>query len=253
MWVGFLAVMIPLRALLLLQYRSLTALEAALPARHKEEMKEFLRVVVSEVDEYYRRAGDRALALPTNTISNRVNGLVVVHGELNALNVLPPVAAAAGHFRVQQFPSAKSYFFAIKILHNKRTYCGVLLYDAALGVIRRDLNSPLWVAGQVAAFPFCNKIARGIVEPPTVVGVKVAPNYHFLLKPVAGEDGTIIAVAGAELDSQYFRETLLPQTIRKVAAKFFPAEQQDMVVTLRDGENHLLLGSPSDTLTETDA
>ena len=119
LWVGFLAVMIPLRVLLLLQYRSLTALEAALPARHKEEMKEFLRVVVSEVDEYYRRAGDRALALPTNTISNRVNGLVVIHGELNALHVLPPVAAAAGHFRVQQFVSAKNYSFQENVFSTK--------------------------------------------------------------------------------------------------------------------------------------
>ena len=253
LWVGFLVVMLPLLALLLLQYRSLTALEAAMPARRKEEMAAFLQAVIKEVDDSYRREADRALALPTNTISNRVNGLVVIHGELNAMNVLPPVAAAAGHFRVQQFPGAKSYFFAIKILHNQRTYCGVLLYDDVLGVIKRDLRSPLWTAGQQASFPFCSKISRGIVEPPGVVGVRVEPNYHFLLKPVAGEDGTIIAAAGAELDQQYFHTTLLPTIIHKVTAQYFPAQQQDVVVTLRDGKNQLLWSSQSDAPTQAEA
>ena len=129
----------------------------------------------------------------------------------------------------------------------------MLLYDAALGVIKRDLYSPLWVGGQQASFPFCSKISRGIVVPPAVVGVKVEPNYHFLLKPVAGEDGTIIAVAGAELDQQYFRETLLPQAISKVMSNYFPAQQQDIVVTLHDAENHLLRGNPSDPPTEPEA
>ena len=113
LWVGFLAVMIPLLVLLLLQYRSLTALQAALPARRKEELKVFLRAVINEVDDYYRFEADRALALPASTLGNLVSGMVELTGKPSEETVMPPIAATVEHFRAQKFAGAKDYFFAI--------------------------------------------------------------------------------------------------------------------------------------------
>ena len=253
LWVGFFVVMLPLLVLLLLQYRSLTALEAALPARRKEEMKNFLQAINSEVDRYYRSEAKRALALPANIISNRVNGHVVVTGPLTDATALSPVAAAAGHFRAQNFPGTKSFFFALKLLCEGRSFCSIFFYDAARGAIKRDANSPLWIASQQAAAAYCTKVALRTSEPPAVVGGNVQPDYHFLLKPLADEDGKLIGVVGAELDQQYFRETLLPQAIRKATAQYFPAQSQDVVVSLRDAENRLLMSTQSDAPAEAEA
>ncbi len=253
LWVGFLAVLLPLLVLLLLQYRSLTALETALPARRKEEMKDFLQAVTNEVETYYRSEAERALALPINTIRNRVNGHVVVSGPMTDETALPPVVATAGHFRAQHFPGTKSFFFALKLSCEGRSFCSIFFYDAARGAIKRDKDSLLWIATQQAASSYCTKISLQANEPPAVVGVKVSPGYHFLLKPLADEDGKLIGIVGAELDSRYFRETLLPQAIRTATAKYFPTQQQDVVVTLRDAANQLLLSTPSDAPVEVEA
>ncbi len=253
LWVGFLAVMIPLLVLLLLQYRSLTALETALPARHKEEMKSFLQAVTDEVETYYRSEAERALALPVQTINNRVNGHVIVQGSMSDEVVLPLVSATAGHFQAQHFSGAKSFFFVLKLTYEGRSFCSVFFYDATRGAIKRDKDSPLWGAIQQASSGYCTKVSLRASEPPAVVGVKVVPNYHFLLKPLADEDGKIIGIVGAELDQQYFRETLLPQTIRPATGKYFPTQQQHVIVTLRDAENRLLLGNQSDVSAQAEA
>jgi signal transduction histidine kinase len=253
LWVGFLLVLLPLLVLLLLQYRSLTALETALPARRKEEMKNFLQAVTHEVEAYYRSEAERALALPVNTINNRINGHVVVRGALTDETALPPVAATAEHFRAQQFPGTKSFFFALKYACEGRSFCSIFFYDAARRAIKRDMNSPLWVAAQQAASGYCTKVTLKAVEPPAVVGIKIEPDYHFLLRPLADEEGKLIGIVGAELDQQYFRETLLPQAIRNAVAKYFPAQQQEVIVTLRDAENRLLLSNQSDAPAEAEA
>ncbi len=253
LWVGFLMVMLPLLVLLWLQYRSLTALEAALPARRKEEMKNFLQAVTNEVEAYYRSEAERTLVLPVNTISNRVNGHVVVKGEISDETALPPVAATAEHFRAQQFLGAKSLFFVLKYSCEGRSFCSAFFYDAARGAIKRDMNSPLWRATQQAASSYCTKVSLRASESPAVVGARVMPEFHFLLKPLADEEGKLIGIVGAELNQQYFRETLLPQAIRNATAKYFLTQQEDVVVTLHDAANQLLLSNQPDAPAEAEA
>lgn len=252
LWVGFLAVMLPLLVLLWLQYRSLTALEAALPARRKEEMKNFLQAVTNEVEAYYRNEAERALALPVTAIRNRVNGHVIVNS-MNDETVLPLVSDAARHFQARPFSGAKSFFFALKFTCEDRSFCSVFFYDAARSTIKRDKDSPLWIATQQAASSYCTKVSLRVSESPAVVGSNVAANYHFLLKPLADEEGKLIGIVGAELDQQYFRETLLPQAIRKATAQYFPTQPQDIVVTLRNVENRLLWSTQADEFAEAEA
>lgn len=252
LWVGFLAVLLPLLVLLFLQYRSLTALEAALPARRKEEMKNFLQAVTSEVEAYYRNEAERALALPVTTIRNRVNGHVIVNS-MNDEVTLPLVSDAAGHFQTRPFSGAKSFFFALKFTCEDRSFCSIFFYDAARGTIKRDRDSPLWIATQQAASSYCTKVSLRVSESPAVLGSNVAANYHFLLKPLADEEGKLIGIVGAELDQQYFRETLLPQAIRQATTQYFPTQPQDVVVTLRNAENRLLWNTHPDEPTEAEA
>lgn len=250
LWTGFLAVMIPLLVLLFLQYRSLTALEAASPARHKEELTGFLQAIVHEVETYYRREATRALALPPTTIGPFVDNHIVVPGKMITQNALPLVTGATGHFQTQPFPGTKARFFAIKMLCEGKSLCSIFFYDAAREVIKREMKSPLWVASQQAASSYCTKISLKTNEPPDVVGVKIQPEYYFLLKPLLGTEGQLLGVVGAELDAHYLRTTLLPQAIRKVADQYFPTEQSDIVVTVQEANGQRWPNIQSEDRTE---
>jgi signal transduction histidine kinase len=250
-WGGFLAVLIPLLVILALQYRSLRALETALPAWRKEEMKTFLREVNQETETYYRNEAEKALALPANVIGNRVNGTVVIKGNKN--EVLNHVAAAAPYFRQQNFPGAKCFFLAITTMHKGKHWCAILFYDPVSGQMKINQRAPSWLPIMLAFAPYCVKIRQVVPVESAVVGIDLPNKFHLLFKPIADENGKLIAVAGAELDAGYFRSTVLPDAVRRATARLFPQQPQELIVTARDAENQLMMTNQPGAPTEAEA
>src|SRR5262245_16855552 len=75
LWLGFLAVLVPLVILLSLQYGWLVSLEKTSVVAHQATLNNFLEAVASEVEYFYRSVAERALNLPSslftqNTLEN---------------------------------------------------------------------------------------------------------------------------------------------------------------------------------------
>jgi signal transduction histidine kinase len=249
--VGFGAVLLPLLVILGLQYRSLRALETALPAWRKQELKTFLRDLNQETEMYYRTEAERALALPASAIGNRLNGAVIVTRKKS--EVLQHLAGAAAHFRQQAFPGSKRFFVAVTAQYQGRHWCAILFYDPVSGRMKLDQYSPEWLPIMLAFAPYCVKIRQFSTLEPGLVGLTYPHNQHFLFKPIADANGRLIAVAGAVLDQEYFRTTVLPAAIRRTIAQHFPQHPQEVIVTARDAANQLMLANQPEAPTEAEA
>lgn len=237
LWVGFLAVLLPLLVILLLQYRSLTALETALPAWRKEEMKNFLREVVRLNDAYYRQQAEQALRVPAGLIGRRQGGVMILPGV--GETPLPHLGGVAEHFRAQRFPGAQRFFVGVVARNHGMLRSAIAFYDPVSATLKLDAMAPEWFPIHLAFAPYQIKIEEFAAVKQQPTGVDEAPDHHLLFQPIVDETGRIAGMAGVVLDARYFVETVLPEAIRQAAAQHFSGQPGAVIVTAHDVENRL--------------
>jgi signal transduction histidine kinase len=66
------------------------------------------------------------------------------------------------------------------------------------------------------------------------------PFNRLIVKPIRDQEERIIAVAGMVLDTDWFTKEVAPKAIQQNLAKFFPADHQDAIVTLRGGDDKMI-------------
>ena len=210
LWVGLVAVIIPLLSILALQYNSLRQLEKTSSIAEKMWMKNYLSDVTKDIKYFYLTSAEQVLNVPAYSIEGE--GLHKVRYHFGKCEV----EGAKRLFIVSfgQGGDSQTLFFEPKD--------SARLVDAAPGEAR---------AANVVAAPYKVLAQEGT----PLASAKISddqrdPNNRVIFKPVTDQQSHVVGVVGMILDTKFFRETLLPRLIDQALIKAFPGDASDNVI-----------------------
>ena len=218
LWVGLIAVLVPLAVLLCLQYRWLVTLEQTSAKAHEATLENYLEAVVDKVEWRYRNDAERVL---------NVGNYVFLNDRLDK---------AAYHFKKKGVTGVKRLFVA-SFVHGNRGK--VLYFDPGWSSFTPAEASEEARAIYVAYSPLSTLAHKGGVlpEPVQVFVDHRAPEYPMILNPITDDASRVIGVAGMILDEDHFRNQVLPEAIRESLPDFFSCDQP--AVAVWDGRGDL--------------
>ncbi|HVG32069.1 MAG TPA: histidine kinase dimerization/phospho-acceptor domain-containing protein, partial [Pyrinomonadaceae bacterium] len=224
LWVGFFAVTIPLISILVLQYWSLLKLEKTSTVAEKVWMKNYLADVSKEVKYFYHTSAEQVLNTPASA--------------LNAED-LQKARYLFGKCDVEE---AKFLFVAV---FNSGNDSQVLFYNPrdVKKSYSPTIDEARAVNVAVAPLKLLSQEGSALQSP----GLSIDdhdPKNLVMLKPVTNEWRKVVGVTGMILDADYFKEVYLPRVVRSSLQKFFPDDaQQNVIVTVHDGSDHLVMST----------
>jgi signal transduction histidine kinase len=201
------AVLLPLIALLGLQYHALARLEAASPAAQKMSLETRLHSIVDDMDRQYLADARRALAVSPAVINPKSEADDVSHfAGVRADGVLRFFVAS-----LYTTPESK-----------KRTK--ITTYDPATGIADGDVDSPLfWAIYAAAVYRINQMMSLKVVDPNAIEVDEKDPKFRIALRPIVDAESRIVGVAGIVVDQEHFRNTFLPQTLDAAVKAHFSA------------------------------
>jgi signal transduction histidine kinase len=220
LWVGLVAVVVPLLCILALQYWSLLKLEKTSSVADKVGMKNYLQDVSNEVKYFYKSNAE-------------------------ILNV-PAYAITA-----ERMEEGKSPFGSCEIKGAKRLFVTVFgqdiesktyFYDPSCKTRPCDAIASEARAIDVATASFkLMSQKQAVVKTPGITVDDRDPENRIVLKPILNEWSKVVGVAGFIIDTEYFKQELLPQTINSSLQKLFPGDAQDnVIVSVYDTKHNLI-------------
>jgi len=228
----FAVLLLPIAALLGLQYRWLKRLERANAMARHAALDNFLHSVGNEVQYFYLSQSERALNLsPSLFIEGRLQEAAVFWEK-------KPVLGARELFLVD---------------FTQDTYGHYWVYDATSHALVPALASDESLAIILACSPW--QMLR-YQRDPAATGAPVSderdPQHRIILRPITDDAGMVIGVAGMILDEGYFRTRLLPDVLDKTMPAFFhEGGANETVVTVRDRRREIVLRTATDDRPDT--
>ena len=224
LWLGFLAVLVPLMVLLGLEFTSLTKLRRVSAIAHKAALNNYLEAIGTEVQYFYRSSAERALNVPA---------ALFTQGRLDEV---------AYHWKKKPVEGVSRLFLAD---YTRTTYGNFLVFNPSLESLETPPASDESLAIIVACTPWQLLSSRQVAaETPALAVYERNPDYRLILNPITDDASRVVGVAGMILDQEHFRKTLLPSAIRKALPGFFPdVAREDLVVTVRDSSGKLVLAT----------
>jgi len=222
LWVGLLAVLVPLLINLVLQYRSLVELESTMPKARQSEMRDFLQSLARELMTVYR------------------------HGAAETLNV--PASAFAKHrpqeivqyFEEHPFKGARQLFVGTPQQGKGAGYGQVLFLNSEHHVLQ-EYNS---VTGNAATAASANWMAMSLTgtipKQAKLTCDERDPKNRIIVKPIVDESSHIVGVAGMVLDEEIFKSYYLPMAVKTLIPSVFPEHPSNVIVTLHDNYDRVL-------------
>jgi signal transduction histidine kinase len=250
-WAVVPVLMIPLTVILLVQYRSLRAIEAALPLQRKEAVTQYLKAVMSEVMDFYSDNAERTLGVSAAAIAHRRGG--VIQDNAGRTSALAAVARVADHFKQQRFRGAKRLFIVVDTEYAGEHLSATLFYDPAHQSMVFDPQAPEMRAIDVASSSFMIYARTGTPVEPHLRGIDRDPNCLLIVKPIVTEEQNIVALTGMVLDSDWFAREVVPKAIHDNLPKSFPADHRDAAVTLRFSRDEVVYATRQDGENKPDA
>jgi signal transduction histidine kinase len=225
LWVGFVAVLVPLAVLLGLQYRWLRQLDSTSGMVHRAALVNFIEGVSNEVAYSYRNDAGRVLNLPP---------AVFTQGHLDK---------AAIWFRKKGVEDGVSRLFVMSFADGPDG--AVLFFLPSCSSFVPPSWSPEVRAVWVATAPW--RILAHKNETLERVALTVDekdPRYRILINPITDDSSRIVGLAGMILDTEYFEHRLLPRAVEKSLLQFFSGEDgQSPIVSVWDGQGRLVYRS----------
>ncbi|HVF90932.1 MAG TPA: HAMP domain-containing sensor histidine kinase [Blastocatellia bacterium] len=224
LWVGALAVAVPLVFMLRLQYNSLVELERTSAVDHKMTVRTALEGVATEIKYFYQNSAEQKLN---------------IHSTVLASDGICPNSLC---FKSAKSLGAKRIFVA----DFKKSPHSLLFYNPANNQMEPAAPDAMETrAVNVACAPW-----RVISEEGTTVESRALrvderdPENRILLKPIVDEWSRVAGVAGMIVDNDFFLKTVLPGAIEK----YFPKRQADddcigVILTAQDGGDNVMLAS----------
>ncbi len=213
-WLVAALVVLPLCALLALQYRALVQLEATSAAAQRMALRSFARAVLDDVESAYRGKADALDVSPARLARERLP-------ELGAL-LSERTEGGAGVKR----------FFAVPLDANGDGE--VQPFDGAGELLPPRPESPEGRAIRFALAPW-----RLAAREPAQPGARHAavdeqdPEHPVLLRPLV-EAGRVAGVVGLVADPEFLRSALLPPLVERHGAELPDPLRGNVAVTLQD-------------------
>ncbi|MBX3278758.1 MAG: HAMP domain-containing histidine kinase [Acidobacteria bacterium] len=223
LWLGLVAVIVPLLAHLGLQYRSLAELESTVPVARRAMMLQFLRVLNREITQHYRTNAEKVLNLE-------------------------PVALAAGdydvivaHFSKYSFSGARRLFIGEAARSTGNSYASIRFFNPAKKRLETDSGSPDWRAAHAGAATWlAMALTDTVPKSPQLTVDERDPKHRLVVKPIIDDQSRVIGVAGMILDDWYFLNRLLPDTVAASLPKHFPDNAGEVIVSVIDRDESLI-------------
>ncbi len=221
LWIGFVAVLVPLLILLGLQYRWLVKLDSTSALAHQATLSNYLEAVASEVQYFYSGVAERGLNLPASVFTQH------------------RLDKAAHYFKKKGVAGARR-LFVVDFVQDKDGY--PLFFEPSCESLSLPSWSPEVRATYVAAAPWRILAHKGgVVEPVTFKIDERDPEYRILFYPITDESSKVVGLAGMILDESYFSEVVLPAAVAKSLPKLSPGSQGviDPIVSAWDSKGRL--------------
>ena len=225
LWFGLGAVAIPLALLLGLQLKWLSSLERTSAIAEKAWLSNYIEAVSSEVEFFYRAQAERTLNIPDELFGRS-------EGKL------------AAHLRKKTVEGVRA-IFVTRFDAMEGPWDGLLVFDPERsGWVEESDEETIFAAIDIALSPWEILANKGVLLTSHNMTVdEKDPSNRIILSPISDDACRVIGVAGLVLDTDYFKEDLLPRAIEKSLPKFFDGRtRRNLLITVRDREGQAVIG-----------
>lgn len=225
LWVGLLAVILPLLCILALQYQSLNKLKQTSSVAENVWMKNYLSDVSKEVKYFYRSNAEQTLTTPASALAEA--------GQ-------PGAQPLFGKCEVE----GAKLLFVVALRGDDKP--DMFFYNPANSKVTKDSTADEVRAINLAIAPLklLSQESTPKDAPPGLMVDEYDPDNHVIYKPIRDEWRKVVGVSGMIIDTDYFRNVYLPRQIQQSLPKFFPADaQQNVIVTVQDNHGNRVLAT----------
>jgi len=238
LWVGLIAVAVPLLAHLWLQYKSLSQLQATLPYQRKAYMRKYLSETVEKVTAVYEEKAEEVLNVPHEAFQHSYPN--PSYDPRTAINL----ELVHDYFSKHKFDGARMLFVGIISGRMEPTYVTVRFYSPESGSFAVKPNDE---ERSVAHASSANWMAMIMTKSmpkslrPTVD--ERDPKNRVIVKPIIDETRNVVGVAGMFLNDDVFLNNYLSPAISTLTPKWFPDEYKDAIVTVLTHDDKLVFAN----------
>lgn len=238
LWVGLIAVAIPLVAHLWLQYKSLSQLESTLPYQRKAYMRKYLSQVLEKVIVFYEEKAEEVLNVPYTAFNHTYPN--PSYDPRTAID-FPQVES---YFANHKFNGARLLFVGIISGREEPSYVTISFYDPQSSKFWSKVSHEERAVAHAAAANWMAMIMTKSTPKslrPTVD--ERDPKNRVIVKPIVDSEKRVVGVAGMFLDDQVFVKDYLSPAISELTPKWFPDEYQEAIVTVLGQDDKLVFAN----------
>jgi signal transduction histidine kinase len=219
LWIRFLAILVPLIVLLVLQYSWLADLERSSKIAKRASLENYLDAVAKDVHWHTVKISERSLNLPATIFTD------------------DHLEKAAYHFKKKSVPGAHRLFIVdYGKRHTLYTY-----NPECVSMEEPEFDAEL-LAMWSAIAPWQILVKKKVKLKTTAISVDQRdPKHRILINPIIDEDSKLVGLAGMILDQRYYAETVIPNAIKAA----LPKDPGDMIVCVRDHEGRRIYPASS--------
>ena len=188
-------VVIPLAALLVIQYRFLRTLESKTVSAQRSWLRDSAERVADDIDQYYRTAALRALTIERNCLCQS--------------------SVIAAHFRQTPVDGARTFF----VVHfdGQHAYYSYFSSNGTAKSLPADEEQAVKLA--TVTWHVAHKLKRAIPHPPLTVDERDERN-RIIMRPVVDNTEHVLGVAGIIFDETLVRAAMLNLGGRSMATHY---------------------------------
>lgn len=240
LWLGLIAVAIPLIVHLLLQYKSLSNLQSTWPHAHRAYMRRYLSNVADKVNRYYEEGALETLNVPSEVFYHEYPDPKF---DYDVVNTAVNRQIVHSYFSTHPFNGARLLFVGTMASPNDQNYAIVRFYDPVACSFSQKV---LWQERMAAHAAAANWMGMLMVNyTPYLKSIKLTiderdPKNRIIVRPIVNEKYQIVGVAGMFLNERAFIKENLASAIRESLPADFPEKYQDVVVTVISKDDKLV-------------
>ena len=238
LWVGLIAVAIPLLAHLWLQYKSLSQLESTLPYQRKAYMRKYLSQVLEKVIVYYEEKAEEVLNVPSTAFNHTYPN--PDYDPRTAIDF----DQVGEYFTQHKFNGARMLFVGIISGREEPSYVTISFYNPQSNEFGAKVSREERSVAHAAAANWMAMIMTKS-EPKSLrptVDERDSKN-RVIVKPIVDSNKHVVGVAGMFLDDQVFVKEYLSPAISELTPRWFPDEYQQAIVTVLNQEDKLVFAN----------
>jgi signal transduction histidine kinase len=212
LWLGLLAVVLPLLVLLGVQYRWLVDLEESSTLAQRAILQKYVDVILKETYYFYAKNAERALNVPSSLIEER------------------RMHKVGQFFAKKKIEGARRLFVVSYADHGKVYFFDPETHEMAVPEFS-DETLAVWAA--TAPWQILAK-KHSKVETTELSVDERDPRHRIILNPITNDTDGVVGLAGLIVDQDFFTDTVLPKLIGKTLPE--PSGRDELTATVFDHE-----------------